>query len=71
VDGVVLARSVFHHSMNYRSVVALGMATLMEGATEKLDAIRAFTEKIVPGRWGGHVRRRSKSYVPRRSCNFP
>ena len=51
VDGLVLARSVYHHSMNYRSVVALGVATLVEETTEKLDALRAFTEKILPGRW--------------------
>ena len=50
-DGLVLARSVFNHSMNYRSVVALGQAVLVEDAVEKLAALRAFTEKIVPGRW--------------------
>jgi len=50
-DGLVLARSVFNHSMNYRSVVALGMASLVEGPAEKLDALHAFTEKILPGRW--------------------
>lgn len=50
-DGIVLARSVFNHSMNYRSVVALGKATLVEPAEEKLAALRAFTEKILPGRW--------------------
>ena len=50
-DGFVLARSVFNHSMNYRSVVALGKATLVDAATEKLGALRAFTEKLLPGRW--------------------
>ncbi len=50
-DGIVLARSVFNHSMNYRSVVALGKATLVEAPQEKLEALRAFTEKILPGRW--------------------
>jgi nitroimidazol reductase NimA-like FMN-containing flavoprotein (pyridoxamine 5'-phosphate oxidase superfamily) len=50
-DGFVLARSVFNHSMNYRSVVALGKATLVDAPEEKLAALRAFTEKIVPGRW--------------------
>jgi uncharacterized protein len=50
-DGFVLARSVFNHSMNYRSVVALGKATLVEAPEEKLEALRAFTEKIIPGRW--------------------
>jgi nitroimidazol reductase NimA-like FMN-containing flavoprotein (pyridoxamine 5'-phosphate oxidase superfamily) len=51
VDGLVLARSVFNHSMNYRSVVALGHATLLDEPAEKLAALRAFTEKILPGRW--------------------
>ena len=50
-DGLVLARSVFNHSMNYRSVVALGKATLVDSPEEKLEALHAFTEKIVPGRW--------------------
>jgi uncharacterized protein len=50
-DGLVLARSVFNHSMNYRSVVALGKATLVDQPAEKLQALRAFTEKILPGRW--------------------
>jgi uncharacterized protein len=51
IDGLVLARSVFNHSMNYRSVVALGKATLISDAEEKIAALRAFTEKILPGRW--------------------
>ena len=50
-DGLVLARSVFNHSMNYRSVVALGKATLVDEPAEKLQALRAFTGKILPGRW--------------------
>ena len=50
-DGFVLARSVFNHSMNYRSVVALGKAMIMDAPTEKLEALHAFTEKILPGRW--------------------
>jgi nitroimidazol reductase NimA-like FMN-containing flavoprotein (pyridoxamine 5'-phosphate oxidase superfamily) len=50
-DGLVLARSVFNHSMNYRSVVALGKATLVDLPEEKLEALRVFTEKILPGRW--------------------
>lgn len=50
-DGIVLARSVFNHSMNYRSVVALGVATLVEALLEKREALHAFTEKILPGRW--------------------
>jgi uncharacterized protein len=51
VDGFVLARSVFNQSMNYRSVVALGQAELVDAPDEKLAALHAFTEKILPGRW--------------------
>jgi uncharacterized protein len=51
VDGIVLARSVFNHSMNYRSVVVLGTATLVDSPAEKLEALHAFTEKLIPGRW--------------------
>jgi uncharacterized protein len=51
VDGLVLARSAFHHSMNYRSVVVLGRATLVIDRAGKLEALRAFTNHIVPGRW--------------------
>src|SRR5712664_4227821 len=50
-DGFVLARSIFNHSMNYRSVVALGKAVLVDAPEEKFGALRAFTEKILPGRW--------------------
>lgn len=50
-DGLVIARSVFNHSMNYRSVVALGKATLIDDSVEKLQALRGFTEKLIPGRW--------------------
>ncbi len=51
LDGLVLARSAFHHSMNYRSVVILGKAELVEDADEKNRALEAFTEHIIPGRW--------------------
>lgn len=51
IDGLVLARSAFHHSINYRSVVMLGNASLVEDAEEKFTALRAITENIVPGRW--------------------
>jgi nitroimidazol reductase NimA-like FMN-containing flavoprotein (pyridoxamine 5'-phosphate oxidase superfamily) len=53
VDGLVLARSAFHHSMNYRSVVILGQATQVENRDEKLRVLEAFTEHIVAGRWSG------------------
>jgi uncharacterized protein len=51
LDGLVLARSAFHHSMNYRSVVVLGTATHVLDRDEKLAALEAFTEKLLPGRW--------------------
>jgi nitroimidazol reductase NimA-like FMN-containing flavoprotein (pyridoxamine 5'-phosphate oxidase superfamily) len=51
VDGLVLARSAFHHSMNYRSVVVLGRAHLVTDRDEKYEAMRAFTNHVVPGRW--------------------
>ncbi|MEJ1929925.1 pyridoxamine 5'-phosphate oxidase family protein [Nostoc sp. NIES-2111] len=51
IDGLVLARSAFHHSMNYRSVVVFGKATLVEDAEQKLAALKAFTEHVILGRW--------------------
>jgi len=51
VDGLVLARSAFHHSMNYRSVVILGRATAVEDREEKSRALEAFTNHIVNDRW--------------------
>ncbi len=51
VDGLVLARSSFHHSINYRSVVVLGTAQLVLDRDEKMDVLRRFTNHIVPGRW--------------------
>ena len=51
IDGLVLARSAFHHSVNYRSVVVFGVASLVSDEDEKIEALRAFTEHIIPGRW--------------------
>lgn len=51
VDGLVLARSAFHHSVNYRSVVILGIARLVEDPAEKMEALRIFTEHVMKGRW--------------------
>jgi uncharacterized protein len=51
LDGLVLARSVFSHSMNYRSVVVLGTAREVTGPEEKMAALRAVVEHVVPGRW--------------------
>jgi nitroimidazol reductase NimA-like FMN-containing flavoprotein (pyridoxamine 5'-phosphate oxidase superfamily) len=50
-DGLVLARSAFHHSMNYRSVVVLGTAIEVEDRSEKLHALERISEHLVPGRW--------------------
>ena len=51
IDGLVLARSAFHHSMNYRSVVILGKAEMVTEPDEKNKALEAFTNHVVPGRW--------------------
>ena len=51
LDGLVLARSIFNHSMNYRSVVILGTASLVSEPEEKLAALRAISEHILPHRW--------------------
>ncbi|HLE63854.1 MAG TPA: pyridoxamine 5'-phosphate oxidase family protein [Pyrinomonadaceae bacterium] len=51
IDGLVLARSAFHHSMNYRSVVVFGRASVVEERAEKLAALRAFSDHVLDGRW--------------------
>jgi nitroimidazol reductase NimA-like FMN-containing flavoprotein (pyridoxamine 5'-phosphate oxidase superfamily) len=51
MDALVLARSGFHHSINYRSVMAFGVASELSGHAEKLASLEAFMEKLVPGRW--------------------
>lgn len=51
LDGLVLARSAFHHSVNYRSVVIFGKAELVTEESEKFEALRIFTEHIIPNRW--------------------
>jgi len=51
IDGLVLARSAFHHSMNYRSVVVFGKATVIEDQQEKLTALEAFSNHIIAHRW--------------------
>lgn len=51
VDGLVLAKSVFNHSINYRSAVLFGRGRLIEDEAGKMAALAAFTEKILPGRW--------------------
>ena len=51
VDGIVAARSAFHHSMNYRSAVVLGTARLVDDDEERLRAMEMITEHVLPGRW--------------------
>jgi nitroimidazol reductase NimA-like FMN-containing flavoprotein (pyridoxamine 5'-phosphate oxidase superfamily) len=51
IDGLVLARSAFHHSVNYRSVTVFGQARVVADEELKLAALRAFTERLYPGRW--------------------
>jgi nitroimidazol reductase NimA-like FMN-containing flavoprotein (pyridoxamine 5'-phosphate oxidase superfamily) len=51
IDGLVLARSAFHHSFNYRSVVVFGKARVVTDAAEQMAALRAFTEHVIPKRW--------------------
>ncbi len=51
LDGLVLARSAFHHSMNYRSAMLFGTGRLVDDETEKWDALHAITEAVLPGRW--------------------
>jgi len=51
IDGLVLARSAFNHSMNYRSVVVFGRATVVDDSAAKIAALRALSEHMVPGRW--------------------
>ena len=51
VDGLVLARSAFHHSMNYRAVIAFGTSQLVTDETERQDVLARITEHLVPGRW--------------------
>ena len=51
LDGLVLARSLYHHSMNYRSVVVLGHGAEVTGADERMAALRRLSDHLVPGRW--------------------
>ena len=51
IDGIVIARSAFHHSINYRSVVIFGKATPVLDEARKMEALRCFTNHVVPGRW--------------------
>lgn len=62
LDGLVLARSAFHHSMNYRSVVIFGTAMTVQDPNQKLEALQAFSEHIIPGRWA-EVRQPSRQEI--------
>lgn len=62
VDGIIYARSVFHHSMNYRSAVVLANARVVTDADERWDALAAITEHLAPGSWE-HARRPSRKEV--------
>lgn len=51
LDGIVLARSIFHHSVNYRSAVIYGTPRVVDDSREKLAALRAISERLAPGQW--------------------
>ncbi len=51
IDGLVVARSLFHHSMNYRSTIVFGQRRLVTDAKEKFEALMAIAENLIPGRW--------------------
>jgi nitroimidazol reductase NimA-like FMN-containing flavoprotein (pyridoxamine 5'-phosphate oxidase superfamily) len=71
LDGLVMARSAFHHSMNYRSVVVLGTAADVTDAGEKLNALQAIVEHIAPGRWADCRRPNSKELVRTQVLSLP
>lgn len=51
IDGIVMAKSAFHHSVNYRSVILFGKAEVVEGEEQKTEVLKQFTEHYIPGRW--------------------
>ena len=59
LDGLVMARSAFHHSANYRSVIIYGHGTVVADDADKMEHSRLFTEKLEPGRWD-HIRQPNK-----------
>ena len=69
LDGIVLARSVFEHSINYRSVVVLGTATPVTDPDEKNTVLEAFTEKLLPGRWADARQPTRKELKATGSCH--
>jgi nitroimidazol reductase NimA-like FMN-containing flavoprotein (pyridoxamine 5'-phosphate oxidase superfamily) len=71
LDGLVLARSIFNHSMNYRSVVLVGTAHAIDDPADKLEAMRVFTEKILPGRWNDARHPSEKEFKGTRMLGIP
>jgi uncharacterized protein len=59
LDGLVLANTAFHHSFNYRGVIAYGQPVTIEDEELKMEVFRAFTEKILPGRWNDDIKKPS------------
>ena len=73
LDGLVLARSVFSHSVNYRSAMVLGTATIVRDDEERMDALRVIVEHLVPGQWAAArhptAREMAAAWVSR--CRWP
>lgn len=70
VDGLVLARSVFEHSLNYRSAVVYGVPDVLEG-TEKLEGLRVLTEHVAPGQWAYARRPNARELAQTMVLRFP
>ena len=71
LDGFVLARSAFHHSMNYRSVVIFSNATVVEEEKEKEEVLKVFTDRLVPGRWNDVRQPTAKELAKTMVLKFP
>ena len=71
LDGLVIARSLFHHSMNYRSVVLFGKAKLVESEVEKMNALQALSEQMIPGRWSDARIPNSQELKATKVLSFP
>jgi len=71
LDGLVLARSAFHHSVNYRSVVLLGAATEIAGSDEKMEAMRLLVEHVCAGRWNDARRPNAAEFDATRVLTMP
>src|SRR3546814_17426818 len=71
LDGIVLARSGFHHSMNYRSVAIFGRARLVDDPEEKIAALDDFMERLAPGRWREVREPSAKAHKTTTALAFP